>query len=289
MATKYYIDESRIDELADTLSKTKRIIPVIEDNDPQYRAVYMLAEKKGCGVVALSIVANALVSYQLTSRGETYWSMFAEWMMKTESSTPYYLLETHTRFLRDTPYNRLGLSRKIERLKKIYNSTLASELYDNPLKYCERIDELTNRISNILGTDPFAKTIVFAGKMYYYVCRACGASVGGEIPVPVDRRVAYVSLSSCLIKGCSSELIECSRDLMKPRYRNLVINAWIEVSKKSGIPSYNLDSIIWVLGRYIRSSRGVKGVLQHILAAYPGLSRHIDDLRRIVMEFMKCR
>ena len=125
--------------------------------------------------------------------------------------------------------------------------------------------------------------------MYYYVCRACGASVGGEIPIPVDRRVAYVSLSSCLIRGCSSTLSVCSRDLIKPRYRRHVISAWMEVSRKSGIPSYNLDSVVWVLGRYIESGNNTEDVLQHILATYPGLAKYASNLRRIVEEFMKCR
>lgn len=289
MSTRYSPDKRRICEIADVLSRTKRIIPVIEDNDPQYRAVYMLVEKKGYRVASLSVVANALVSYQLTSRGETYWKMFSKWMVEADSSTPSRLLQTHMEFLRNTRYNRIGLSNKIERLRRIYSSRLASELYSDPLSYCERIDVLTSRLASLFRSDPFAKTIVFSGKMYYYVCRACGASVGGEIPIPVDRRVAYVSLSSCLIRGCSSTLPVCSRDLIKPMYRRHVINVWMEVSRKSRIPSYSLDSIVWVLGRYIESGNKTEDVLQHILATYPELGKYAGDLRRIVEEFMKCR
>jgi DNA-(apurinic or apyrimidinic site) lyase len=284
----FLVNVSRASEIAEVLRGSGRLINSIEDNDPQYRVVLDLAETIGCPATALVIVGNALISYQLTSRGETFWKMFGEWMRSRRGSARYYLLQTHISFLKETPYNRIGVRVKERRLRLYYNSRIAEELMGNPLSYCGRLDELVRGLASIFRADPTAKTMVFAGKMYYYVCRACGGKVKGDIPIPVDRRIAYLTLTSCLVYGCHDTLRNCAAQLMKPKNRGKVIEAWRLVSVASRIPSYRLDSLLWVIGRFVREEYSVDEIMNHILSYYPSLSQYRDLLGRIIAELTRC-
>ena len=285
----YWVDRIRAVEIGGLLRDSLDLIYRIEENDPQYIAVKRLVEKTDCGLAAVSIIANALVSYQLTSRGELYWSMFSEWMSSRAGSSIYYLLQAHREFLLNTRYNRMGLEAKLKRLEKFYTSSLAGKLQSDPLEYCSRLEELWGKIASILDAPKYSKTIVFSVKMYYYVCRACGSSVNGNTPVPVDRRVAYVTLSSCLVRGCIGSLKKCSYDLMKPSLRRLVIDAWNIVSIESGIPGYNLDSLLWVLGRFISGRASYNVILEEVVREYPALTSYSEKLKAILKEFTRCR
>ncbi len=285
----YWVDRGRAVGIGRLLRDSWDLIYRIEENDPQYIAISGLIRRTSCGLAAVSVIANALVSYQLTSRGELYWSMFSEWMSGRGGSSVYYLLQAHREFLLNTSYNRMGLEAKLKRLDKFYNSSLAEEIRSDPLKYCGRLEDLWGKIASTLNAEKQSKTIVFSVKIYYYVCRACGSSVKGDIPVPVDRRIAYVTLSSCLVRGCTGSLKKCSYDLMKPRLRGLVMGAWSIVSAESGIPGYNLDSLLWVLGRFIPGRRDYKTILDEVVREYPVLTSYREKLGTILKEFTRCR
>ncbi len=284
----YTVNQDAVEQLSKVIGRLRDLIYRVEENDPQYAAVTRLVETAGCSHTAVVVVANSLISYQLTSRGEAYWAAFSEWMTKYKGSTPYYLLQAHKSFIKNTPYNRIRVSAKKRRLEKFYMSRLAQELIDDPLRYCKRIDELVGRVAGALGSSPEAKTIVFSGKMYYYVCRACGESVSGDIPVPVDRRVAYISLTSCLVSGCTRRLRECVGELMKPRNRGVIMKAWSEITRRTGIPGYNLDSLIWVLGRFIAPGRSIDDAVEGIIKAYPALAGYRRELRDLIGGFTGC-
>jgi N-glycosylase/DNA lyase len=124
--------------------------------------------------------------------------------------------------------------------------------------------------------------------MYYYVCKGCGVEdFASNIPIPVDRRIAFVTLTSCLVMGECLNLKKCSYDLMKPRYRRLVVEAWDKVSRETGIPCYRLDSLLWLIGRFIEyRDRG--RIMREIVKTYPFLQKHYDTLSMIIDEFTKC-
>ncbi len=289
MIVMYRVNESRIRELASILDNSLDLIRILEVNDPQYIAIKKLVENIGCNYAVLLIIGNALISYQLSSRGEVYWTAFSRYVSQYDLGSVEDALNIHIAFLKNTRYNVMSLEHKIKRLKKYYKSRLTEILLREPLRYCGSIDRLVSELSNLLGSSRDSKTIVFAGKIYYYVCRICGAEeIRGDIPIPVDRRIAYLSLTSCLITGCNTSLRECIYDLMKPGNRRIVIDAWMKISSLTGIPSYSLDTLLWILGRFIGEEKSVAKITSDVIAYYPNLGKYRDKLHDLIVEFTKC-
>lgn len=284
----FKINWGRIRELSNTIRGLEDLIDLLEYEDPQYKAVSRIVGVKGCRIAAVSIIANALISYQLSVRGEVYWSRFADTVSGWGGDGLRGLYHIHRGFLENTPYNRMGLNAKIRRLETFYNSVLARELYLEPLRYCSDLGLLVDKLSRLYSSSRESKTLVFAGKMYYYMCRICDAGdIGGSIAIPVDRRIAYITLTSCLIRSNCIDLKKCSYELMKPRYRGLVIEAWNMVSKYTGIPTYRLDSLLWLLGRFI--SRGSPyRIVDEIVKNYKSLEKFRGKLLSLIIEFTKC-
>lgn len=284
----YAINYKRVLELSRIIRSAGEIIDLLEENDPQYTAIRRIIDKHGCSYAALAAIANALVSYQLSTRGEIYWTRFAEHIAGESLTSIRDLYSVHRGFLALTPYNRIGLEYKIRRLHIFYNSILSSQLYHEPLAYCGMLDKLVSILARIYRVNVESKTIVFAGKMYYYVCKGCGVEdVAGNIPIPVDRRIAYVTITSCLVADKCIEPRRCSYNLMKPRNRHLVVEAWDRISRETGIPCYRLDSLIWLIGRFIKY-RDHGRIMREITRAYPFLQKHYDKLSMIVDEFTMC-
>ncbi len=251
---EYEIDLERAVYLGKLLREVADLIDLLEENDPQYLAVKTIIEHIGTGLGVVAVVGNAIVSYQLTSRGEIYWSMFSKWIVEKSPKSIKELKEVHKEFLLKTRYNVYSLKYKLRRLEKFYGSTLAKELVIDPFKYCPNINLLVHKLSKLFQADTSSKTMVFAGKMYYYTCRSEGKTVGGDIDLPVDRRNSLITITSCIIRFCTGDIKKCVEDLMKPSCRSIVINAWKIISKTSGIPIYRLDSLTWLIAGILKTN-----------------------------------
>lgn len=252
----YRVNVERALFIGSLMNKIKEFVNLIEKNDPQYLAVSDLLKYIGTEKTAVIVVANALISYQLTSRGEIYWSALSKWFIhrKNELADIYEIMKHHIAFLESTKYNKLGLKYKIKRLQKFYTSNLSKILFNHPLKYCDQLDKLIIDLSRAMNASAETKTIVFSGKMYYYLCMASGINTGGEIPLPVDRRNSFLTITSCLVKGCRNKLSICIKELMSPRNRGVVIEAWKIVSKKANMPLHKLDAFTWLITGIIRGT-----------------------------------
>lgn len=285
----YIVSDNDIRRVAGVIHRNRQIIDLLELRDPQYVAVKRIVEHVGLKIASAVIIANALVAYQLTSRGEDYWLGFADWVIRRNVNAEN-VVELHRRFLEETRYNRFNVKAKIKRIYLFYKSNLFHELLDDPLRYCYGLDGLVKEVSRVLGVSPESKTIVFAGKMYYYFCKASGKKCTGNIPIPVDRRVAFLSLTSCMIRGCSKDLILCTRELMSKYNRRIVIDVWNKVSLITGIQSYRLDSLVWLLGRYLYPPRrpiDTEKIICEIQKQFE-LQECYDDLHEILEVFMQC-
>jgi len=286
----FKVDHSRASEIAEVLGKlgTEEFLDKLVTSDPQYRALERIYSSTGdAGLTACVAVANSLVSYQLSGRGEDYWCEVGNYFSRCRVYCVDEILDLFVVFLtRHTRYNRVQLKTKINRLRRFLGSALARKLYANPCRYSCTQYSLLEKLADTMDQEIYSKTIVFAVKMYYYVSHivCSGSTPDPRVPVPVDRRIAYVSLASGLIRVLDNigkkDLRSLAYRLMQKRYRRYVVNAWFTVSRESGIPCVLIDTIIWLLGRYIGLYRSVEDMVEAFTKDYglllpPELTREI--------------
>ncbi len=209
-------------------------VEAIELRDPQFKAVRKIAESIGEKGLAL-VVANALVSYRLTARGEEYWLEFAEAAVG-EGETPSDVVEFFKSFLPRSRGNRMLIEQKVRRLVRA--RSLLAKLAEKPHGYTD-LAKLVADLSAVLGSRPFEKTIVFAAKMAYYFFKALGVEVKGKdaVPMPIDGRIALLTSTSRMVYEAPSRIVARPENAVK---------AWSEVSRVSGIPSLHLDALVWL-------------------------------------------
>jgi len=72
MVGMIWVDEDRLAELSNLLKDIAGYAVCFERFDPQFKAVRRLVESFGCGGASVLAVANSIISYQLSTRGEVY-------------------------------------------------------------------------------------------------------------------------------------------------------------------------------------------------------------------------
>ncbi len=223
-----------------------------EERDPQYAAVTRLCRELEHDVdkILKLTILNALVSYQLTGKGEDHWNYFANYFI---GNKPVDLCRDFINYVMNSRYLARYRDSKVKRIRSTCPQIARLSL-SNYLNDLASLWRLLSRITNTHGDE---KTIVFAVKMAYYVGRACGLdlSVPMDIPIPVDYRVTVMTICSGLmpIIGNSNKVTDLARELMT-RHRREIQGVWSEIGRLSGIPPLNLDSVIWVLGGLLINS-----------------------------------
>ena len=187
---------------------------LLEEYDRQYRALKRLHEAVGDNELFLKLViTNALLSYQLPTKGEKYWENFAGFFSEKPD------LEKFEEFLR--LYNNRFLGGKLKRLQKVLrfiqklDRKMLTEFCRNPKGLLEYLSKALNQPKN-------AKTLVFAVKMFVYACRiATGKRIVApfDIEIPLDVRLRKIS-----------------QDLA----------FWRNLAERLGIPPLHLDALVWV-------------------------------------------
>ncbi|MET1128689.1 MAG: N-glycosylase/DNA lyase [Thermoproteota archaeon] len=214
-------------------------VEVLVERDPQYDAVKVMVKCTGALSVALA-VANAIVSYRLSVRGEEYWQEYARFIQRaaaaqiTSDANPADIV---SEFLLESRGNRVQREQKAKRLEKA--RSLLKRLAANPSEYTD-LKRLRDELALSLGSDKASKTVVFAVKMAFYAFRALGMDVRnlGEIDVPIDRRMSILTRSSGMLR--------VSPELIMSRCRDAAVQAWRRVSAASGIPPLKLDTLLWL-------------------------------------------
>ncbi len=230
-----------MDNVITALNILKKYVDEFERKDPQYQAIKKIVEKWGLESIPL-IIANALVSYKLSGRGEDYWTEFAHFFENERPS-----LSSLIRFLNKSKYNRTLKEQKIRRVRKVWPhiKDLREEASD--------LLRLRKLLANSLGAKGNEKTIVFALKMTYYAFKALGKGVEGDAPLPVDLRIATLT--------CSSRLINTKPEEIMGRLRDEAIRRWEEVTRIVGLKMLNLDALLWLPMRGVRELL-IKGDLE---------------------------
>ncbi len=247
-----------------------------EERDPQYIAISKLCAsiKDKCTVAVLTIL-NSLVSYMLTGRGERHWNYFSEYFSRKGTIKDPCL--DFLEYASTSPYLARLRAAKLNRIRKICSDEVLSELMHCGID----LDELAGRLGKALEVDWRSKTIVFAVKMAYYAFRACGHEFQRlpSVPIPVDYRVSTITHCSGLSK-------EEPRVLMGKQ--RLVQEIWEQISKLSGVPAINLDSLVWVMGgALIYNDFNIDKAMSELMGMVPNKEK---IARELLLEFSRsCR
>lgn len=224
-----------------------------EERDPQFLSISRLCNglNNDIGVTLRLTVLNALISYQLTGKGEDHWDYFANYFIRNRPSD---LCNDFIGYVMNSKY----LARyRSSRIRRIRNACPRLTNLDAG-KYLHDLTSLWRFLSSVVNAHGNEKTVVFAVKIAYYVDRACGLDVNVpmDIPIPVDYRVTVITICSGLIPIASNSLNarQLAGEIMVRR-RQEIQDVWNEVGRLSGIPPpLNLDSVIWVLGGLLINS-----------------------------------
>jgi len=191
-----------------------------EKIDPQFQALKYLHSRVDRDAFAPLVVANALVSYQLSGKGENWWWEFAEWFSKNPADN---IPEAYGLFLPKSRTNRRLVRIKVGRLEKI-NAFLQNF---EPDVYYKNMNLLHSDLAQQLGSSPAAKTVVFAVKMFGYAMRIATGTFRPypfEVPIPLDSRI---------------------KKLTERLTREDPLRFWNNVAKETGVPPLHIDSILW--------------------------------------------
>ncbi|AEH24379.1 N-glycosylase/DNA lyase [Pyrococcus yayanosii] len=174
------------------------------------------------------VIANAVVSYQLSGKGEDWWWEFSQYFSKNPPRGS--IAEAYARFLPQSKTNRRLVGRKVARLRKL--EPFLARLDLGRLRYYYRnMLSLQSNLANVLGTGKSTKTVVFAVKMFGYACRITFGEFRPypmEIPIPEDVRI---------------------RAYTRRFTREPPATFWSRIARDVGIPPLHIDSILWpVLG-----------------------------------------
>ncbi|MEO3992748.1 MAG: N-glycosylase/DNA lyase [Desulfurococcaceae archaeon TW002] len=248
--------------------------------DPQYVSLSKL--QRFCGEISVELAAiNSLVSYMLSMKGEEFWNLFTDFTMSrcSEVRDLRGAVELVKEFTRN--YNKLYLGVKMKRLDKVLKCADAFKSLR-----LGQIKEYLSKLSLCIDAEKESKTVVFSVKMAYYVLRSTKADANlSKISIPVDRRVALVTLTSGLLSPTRRtiktfiELENLAEELLKhPKNVRIV---WDIVSEESGIPALLIDTPLWLIGGYVKTSKA-----SEIVKNLVNLGLLIDEslLTRLVSE-----
>ncbi|NJE84681.1 N-glycosylase/DNA lyase [Thermococcus sp. CX2] len=234
LRVKYKTDEAKVFRLKEILSELGiECARTIEEKvDLQFPALENLHKNlKDSELFIKLVIANAIVSYQLTATGEEWWWEFS--MHFSRNPPREGIAKAYSEFLPASKTNRRLVSGKVRRLQKLEPFLEKLSLEDLKGYYFTGMSALRDDLAQVLGSKRSAKTIVFAVKMFGYAGRiAFGEFVSypTEIEIPDDVRInAYTK-----------------RFTNEPPVR-----FWSRIAEEVGIPPLHIDSILWpVLGRH---------------------------------------
>ncbi|KUH32770.1 N-glycosylase [Thermococcus celericrescens] len=229
---KYRADEEKVGVLREILSELGiDCARTIEERvDLQFDALKNLHENlKNNELFIKLVMANSLVSYQLTAKGERWWWEFSKHF--SENPPGRSISEAYSRFLPNSRTNRRLVTGKVKRLERIepfFDSLSLGDLRDY---YFNGMERLRDELAKALGSKKSAKTIVFAVKMFGYAGRI---AFGEFVPYPMAIEIPDDVRINAYTKRFTNE---------PP------VSFWGRIAEETGIPPLHIDSILWpVLG-----------------------------------------
>ena len=283
------VSEERVMSVASAirLAGVDGLLRLEEQLDPQYDYMQRLADSVGRGPASAYALLVALVSYRLTMRGEEWWKCVSEMLgSRGRPRSVDEIVDNVVWFLNSCSGSLVARDAKVRRVRRAGSALrgLLDEIARNPGAVMRRPQELLRDIAFSLGSSEERKTITFSVKMAYYAARPRGQLVplGFNIPMPVDVRVACVSLTSGVVSGVADyhDLVRSPREVQR---------AWEEVSQLSGVPTPHLDSLLWVVGWAPRDlgQQEARMKVRDVLSAV--MSPEAADAIAAELTYMPCR
>ena len=218
-----------------------------EKSDRQFLALKRLYKNKkfSNGMYLFLTVANALVCYQLSGKGEDYWEEFSTVLQDREFGDFSDIEIFFEAFLSTSRNNKRFVDvklKRIKKLKKFYFNFTTEKVQSSDTRslnlwrfYYKNMDKLAHDLAKVMNQGIDAKTIIFAVKMFSYSAR----NVFGYLEyfpetllIPIDSRLEklYKKYNPHQNKIIKTEIIEF----------------YIDLSKKLNIPSLHLDGLLWI-------------------------------------------
>lgn len=226
-----------MEKLIEIIQKHYTIVSIeeIEKNDPMYQALFFLYDTlKNKEVFLPLVIANALICYQLSSNGESYWEEFAKEAAKYEFQKLRDVYLFFIDFLPRSQWNKRLWETKIERLKKLDH--FLGNFYYKQKFYSKNLIKFQKDIAKAMIQTPSAKTIVFSVKMFWYGSRIRFQEFipfPREIPIPIDSRLQLIFEHT---QKDESENIE---------------SFYQKLSERLDIAPLHLDAILWLNHKFI--------------------------------------
>ncbi|QDA31088.1 N-glycosylase/DNA lyase [Thermococcus indicus] len=229
---KYKVDDEKVGILREILSELGiDCAGTIEERvDLQFDALRNLHDNLGDDELFIRlVVANSLVSYQLSARGEQWWWEFSRYF--SENPPGESISEAYSRFLPNSRTNRRLVAGKIKRLERVEPFLDSLSLDDLRDYYFNGMERLRDELAKVLGSKKSAKTIVFTVKMFGYAGRI---AFGEFVPYPMAIEIPDDVRINAYTKRFTNE---------PP------VSFWGRIAEGTGIPPLHIDSILWpVLG-----------------------------------------
>ncbi len=191
---------------------------VEESYDEQYRALSWLYPYVDTEEFLKAVVANALISYQLTGKAEEWWWEFARFMSSADD-----LMRGFERLLEEGKYNRRFTRVKIKKVRSVLSLLEDRDL----LSFYPHMKGLYTLLTKGLGMKEGSKTVVFAVKMFGYAARI---ATGRFYPYPMD---VDIPLDVRILRASHLQGAEEPREF------------WREVARMSNVPPLHIDSLVW--------------------------------------------
>lgn len=178
-------------------------------------------------------IANALVCYQLSGKGEDYWEEFSVALQNRKIDDFSDIKIFFEYFLSVSKNNKRFVNVKLGRIKKLEKFYI--KFYQNNEVYYKDMDRLVYDLADVMNQKVNAKTIIFAVKMFSYSARNIFGYLEyfpETLMIPIDSRLEN------LYKKYTAQQEVVSTKEVKEFY--------IELSKKLDIPLLHLDAVLWV-------------------------------------------
>ncbi|NJE01890.1 N-glycosylase/DNA lyase [Thermococcus sp. JdF3] len=229
---RYRADEEKVKALREILSELGLdCARTIEERvDLQFDALRNLhGNLKNDELFIKLVIANSLVSYQLTAKGEMWWWEFSRYF--SENPPEGSIVGAYSTFLPNSKTNRRLTAGKLRRLERLEPFLDSLSLEDLGNYYFSGMERLRDELAKTLGSRKSAKTIVFAVKMFGYAGRI---AFGKFVPYPMGIEIPDDVRINAYTKRFTNE---------PP------VSFWRGIAEETGIPPLHIDSILWpVLG-----------------------------------------
>lgn len=233
---------------------TMEDIIYIENNDPQFLAIqdlYQTIMSKYPSDIPTNqllivdlVIKIALISYQIWWTGEQWRSEVCEYIYNRREdilSDPDCINQNDRRtiLLKSCKYNRRLINMKLSRLQKIWNlRSIFVNLSDYEFCY-DNMELFHSKLCKLLWSDQYAKTTLFATKMFGYISRLVFDKLviyPDWLHIPLDSRLIYIY-----------NMINDSASIDNSKAANIyIINFFTQISKNHNIPPLHLDSLLWL-------------------------------------------